>query len=486
MENKGLVSYLAAFMETKLNVDEGFSLLIAAVAAIILTFVIILALIHFNRVFFRKFVRRNELHLKYAYSLLNFLIIIFGALLLGLFFGAGNSMARILLGSTGLVVAILGFAAQSALGDVIAGFMMGFCRPFRLGDRITLDESGISGTVRDMTIRHTVIHRFDGLYVIVPNSVMNKAVIHNNRYKGELTGSYLEFAISYGSDIRKAMRIIHNAVVSCRYAVEYVGDNPENKRAAVYVTDFGNSAVMLRTTVWARNSDENFLACSSIRETVKREFDRQGVEIPFNYLNVVMREQSVKDEDDVLRPVFDDDNIIVAAGDGNEGMKNVLSKVDSFCKRHKVSRKESTHLRILSEELVNIVQTEEGTFDGEFSIHLKGQVCEIHVKKEMVLDEAARKNLLAVSSSGRNMAEKGVMSTLRSVFEDYRLGVVSGGSGKWSLKSFEQKKGEAGQDEQYWEDLEKSIVAKFADDVQIGINNNKVDMVAYKKIWTAK
>ena len=34
MENKGLVSYLAAFMETKLNVDEGFSLLIAAIAAI--------------------------------------------------------------------------------------------------------------------------------------------------------------------------------------------------------------------------------------------------------------------------------------------------------------------------------------------------------------------------------------------------------------------------------------------------------------------
>ena len=195
---------------------------------------------------------------------------------------------------------------------------------------------------------------------------------------------------------------------------------------------------------------------------------------------------NILDEDDFLRPVFDDDNIIVAAGDGNEGMKNVLSKVDSFCKRHKVSRKESTHLRILSEELVNIVQTEEGTFDGEFSIHLKGQVCEIHVKKEMVLDEAARRNLLAVSSSGRNMAEKGVMSTLRSVFEDYRLGVVSGGSGKWSLKSFEQKKGEAGQDEQYWEDLEKSIIAKFADDAQIGINNNKVDMVAYKKIWTAK
>ena len=486
MGRKGLVNYLAAFLETRLNADDGVSLVIAAIAAIVLTILIVSVLIHLNRVFFRKLIRRNELHLKYAYSLLNFMIIIFGVVLIGIFFGAGNSLARILLGTSGLVVAILGFAAQSALGDVIAGFMMGISRPFRLGDRITLEENGISGTVRDMTIRHTVIHRFDGLYVVVPNSVMNKAIIHNNSYKGELTGSYLEFAISYGSDIRKAMQIIHNAVVSCRYAVEYVGDNPENKRAAVYVTDFGNSAVMLRTTVWAKNSDENFLACSSIRETVKREFDRQGVEIPFNYLNVVMREQNAAEDDGILRPVFDDDNIIVAAGEGNEGMLNVFKKVDTFCKRHRVSKKESTHLRILSEELVNIVQTDEGTFDGEFAISLRGQICEIHVQKEMVLDDAGKRNLLAVSSSGRNMAQKGMMGTLRSVFDDYRLGNVSGSSGNWSLKNYEKKKTEPGQDKEYWEDLERSIIAKFADDVQIGIINNKVDMVAYKKIWTAK
>ena len=229
-----------------------------------------------------------------------------------------------------------------------------------------------------------------------------------------------------------------------------------------------------------------FHSCSSIRETVKREFDRQGVEIPFNYLNVVMREQNAAEDDGILRPVFDDDNIIVAAGEGNEGMLNVFKKVDTFCKRHRVSKKESTHLRILSEELVNIVQTDEGTFDGEFAISLRGQVCEIHVQKEMVLDDAGKRNLLAVSSSGRNMAQKGMMGTLRSVFDDYRLGNVSGSSGNWSLKNYEKKKTEPGQDKEYWEDLERSIIAKFADDVQIGIINNKVDMVAYKKIWTAK
>ena len=161
------------------------------------------------------------------HSFINFLCILGGMLLVGIFFGYTNDLGRVLLGSTGLVIAIIGFAAQATIGDVIAGIMIGISKPYKRGDRLTIEGTGVSGTVRDMTIRHTVIHRFDGLYEIVPNSVMNSSIVQNDSYNGELTGSYLEIGISYDSDIRTAMKIIHDAVIGCRYTVEYAGDNPE-------------------------------------------------------------------------------------------------------------------------------------------------------------------------------------------------------------------------------------------------------------------
>ena len=254
VRNNGLVFWVHHMLSTDYSWEPHVSLTFSVVLIIALTLLLVVGAIKLNRVLFRRIIRADSLYLKYGESLLDFLFIICGLLLLGVFLGNARGLSKVLLGSTGLIVVIIGIAAQSTLGDVIAGLMIGLCRPFRLGDRITLESSGISGTVRDMTIRHTVIHQFDGLYVVVPNSVINNEVIHNNSYHNELTGSYLEFSISYDSDIETAMRIIHDAVVNCIYAVEYVGDNPEYKRAAVYVTDFAASSINLRTTVWTRST----------------------------------------------------------------------------------------------------------------------------------------------------------------------------------------------------------------------------------------
>ena len=469
-QNNGLVFWVYHMLNTKYSWEPHVSLTFSVALIITLTLLLVVGAIKLNRVLFRKIIRADSLYLKYGESLLDFLFIICGLLLLGIFLGNAKALSRILLGSTGLIVVIIGIAAQSALGDVIAGLMIGLCRPFRLGDRITLESSGISGTVRDMTIRHTVIHRFDGLYVVVPNSVINTEVIHNNSYQNELTGSYLEFSISYDSDIETAMRIIHDAVVNCIYTVEYVGDNPEFKRAAVYVTDFAASSINLRTTVWTRNSDDNFMACSQIRVRVKKEFDRCGIEIPYQYVNVVAKEEKASggtenDETAQMMPK-------------SHSLQNMVKEVRDFCRQYNVSRKESMHLNILSEEILELMQSYNPS-EISFDIRMNGTVCEMRLTSRVDLDRQAEAELMSISSTGKNIAGKGLITTIRNVFESCRNGTMR--TEKWSLQNYQANllSGDVNAEE-----IGRSIIVKLADDVQIGIRSGKAEMIVYKKLWS--
>ena len=332
-----------------------------------------------------------------------------------------------------------------------------------------------------------MIHRFDGLYVIVPNSVLNKEIVHNYSYHGELTGTYLEFDISYGSDILKAMKIIHDAVAGNRYAVEYPGDNPEHKTAAVYVTGFMQSSVRLRTTVWARNSDDNFLACSAIRVHVKQEFERQGIEIPFNYLNVVMRDNSTPPKaGGYIHPAEDlseSQMVTLTLGEENKVLEEVFDRVESFCKKYKISSKESMHIRMLSEEVMGIMKDQNGSFDGQFWIDIKGHTAQIRVETEAMLDDKAKRKLMSVSSTPAKPT--GVMEMIRTVYDDYRLGRRSG-SGIWSLKGSQQKTPSVTKEADPLANIEKSIIETLADDVQISISDNKVKMIVFKRLWSLK
>lgn len=488
--NNGLLLPIADFLESSLLLEPHIATVIAVVIAVSLALLITVFLIWLNHQLFHRLFGQNELLKKFAKSLLDLIFLVNGILLIGIFFGIGRSIGRVLLGSTGLVVAIIGFAAQSALGDVIAGVMIGISRPFRLGDRIELQSSSISGTIRDMTIRHTVIHRFDGLYVIVPNSVLNKEIIHNYSYRGELTGTYLEFDISYSSDIPKAMKIIHDAVAGNRYAVEYPGDNPERKTAAVYVTGFMSSSVRLRTTVWARNSDENFLACSAIRIRVKQEFERQGIEIPFNYMNVVLKEnepESRKSLNGGEQLQTDDTQLVtVTVGEENESVQEIFARVESFCKKYRISHKESMHIRMLSEELMTIMTSQTGSFDGNFWIDMKGHTAQIRMETAAVLDDRAKRKLMSVNSTVPRSSN--MMEMIRSVYDDYRLGRRGSGSGIWSLRGYQQSVPAGSKDKETdpMANLEKSIIETLADDVQISINNDKVQMIIFKRLWSLK
>ena len=86
---------------------------------------------------------------------------------------------------------------------------------------------------------------------------------------------------------------------------------------------------------------------------------------------------------------------------------------------------------------------------------------------------------MSISSTGKNIAGKGLITTIRNVFEGYRNGSIR--TEKWSLQNYQSnlRSGDVNAEE-----ISRSIIVKLADDVQIGIRNGMVEMTVYKKLWS--
>ncbi len=88
-----------------------------------------------------------------------------------------HRLAAGLLASTALVVAVVGFAAQRTLANVIAGIQIAVSQPIRIGDRIGFEET--EGRVTDITLSYTYIDPGDGSSVVIPNQLLTEGIVHN-------------------------------------------------------------------------------------------------------------------------------------------------------------------------------------------------------------------------------------------------------------------------------------------------------------------
>ena len=78
---------------------------------------------------------------------------------------------------------------------------------FKIGDLVKVNQGEYEGYVVDISLRDTVIQTYENTKVIIPNSVMNKAVLENVSLNDNTKGNFLELDISYESDMDKAMRL---------------------------------------------------------------------------------------------------------------------------------------------------------------------------------------------------------------------------------------------------------------------------------------
>lgn len=86
-------------------------------------------------------------------------------------------LATGVLASTALVVAVVGFAAQRTLANMIADIQIAISQPIRIGDRIEFEEC--EGRVTDITLSYTYLDPGDGSSIVIPNQLLTEGTVHN-------------------------------------------------------------------------------------------------------------------------------------------------------------------------------------------------------------------------------------------------------------------------------------------------------------------
>lgn len=207
-----------------------------------------------------------------------------------------KAVAITLFASAGILVAIIGFAAQQAFANIISGIFIVLFRPFRVGDLVKIGTD-FYGIVEDITLRHTVITNFENRRIIIPNSVINSETLVNSSISDERICTFVDMGISYDSDINKAMEIITEEAIKHPNFVD--NRTPEDIEAGkklvnIKVIGFGDSSVNLRAWVWTEDPFKSRELLWDLNKSIKERFDREGVEIPFPYRTIVYKKDIEK------------------------------------------------------------------------------------------------------------------------------------------------------------------------------------------------
>jgi len=181
-----------------------------------------------------------------------------------------------ILGAAGLAI---GLALQGSLANFAAGVLMLIFKPFRVGDFI--EGGGATGIVEKIEIFTTQLKTPDNKTIIIPNAKMTGDKITNFTTKGTRRVD-LVFGIGYGDDIDKARTIIKGVVD----ADERVLREPESE---ILVSELADSSVNFTLRAWASAGDYWAVYFDTI-EKVKKQFDAQGVSIPFPQRDVHLYE----------------------------------------------------------------------------------------------------------------------------------------------------------------------------------------------------
>ena len=182
---------------------------------------------------------------------------------------------------------------------------------------------------------------------------------------------------------------------------------------------------------------------------------------------------------------------------GSRNMDQIFRECEKVARYNELDHKQTLQLRLLCEELVNMLPSVVSNFSGEFWIENQGDQFELRMRVSVEnIDMDTRERLINVSKKRQNSAIVGVTGKIRAVF-DYMA--MSGGdavspagrygfstnidfSQIWSLQQYKNTvQTDGGAEGQEWDEFERSIIVKIADDVLVGVKGKNVSIIIKKK-----
>ena len=194
---------------------------------------------------------------------------------------------------------------------------------------------------------------------------------------------------------------------------------------------------------------------------------------------------------------------VISVSGQKKMMEMAIGQADKVAAYKGLSEKDAMHLRLLTEEMMGLMQSVTGADEGEFWIEDEDGEYRLHLLVRTLLSTEKKEQLLSVSGSGKNESAKGLLGRMREFFDWGVDDDITSNTlflpdmyehtsspmldWEWSMRQYETAlsarvaKEEPGAQEA-WDELEKSVVKKVADDVKVYLRRGTAEMVILKKL----
>lgn len=250
--------------------DHGFKLLLAL--CIVVVGICLAWLIGFliKKIFVRT--RVDGAILTFVVSIIRIVLVVVAVLI-------GASVLE--LSTSGLIVSLstvalaIGLALKDSFANLANGILIIVNKPFRRGDYVSIN--GIEGKVHNIKLLTVELITFANVKIVLPNStVLNGNVINYSALA--IRRLDMEFSVAYGSDMDKVESVLR----------QIASEHPQvlkSMKINIYMKSHDNSAIVYAVKVWTNNGDY-FSVSHSFPRLVYDAFQKEGITIPFNQLDV--------------------------------------------------------------------------------------------------------------------------------------------------------------------------------------------------------
>ncbi|QQB73598.1 mechanosensitive ion channel [Fusobacterium canifelinum] len=205
--------------------------------------------------------------------------IILAFILVGILGVRATSLVTIL-GTAGVAV---GLALQGSLSNLASGILILFFKQVSKGDFVSSLDKNIEGTVQSIHILYTIIQQPNGPVIIVPNSqIANASII--NYSKNPFRRLDLIYSASYDVPVDKVISVLHQVIENEPRIIKNDPDRP----ITISLSKQNASSLDYMFRAWVKKEDyvDTMLDCNI---NVKKFFDKNGIEIPYNKLDLYMK-----------------------------------------------------------------------------------------------------------------------------------------------------------------------------------------------------
>ena len=180
----------------------------------------------------------------------------------------------------------IGFGLQSIVSNFVSGLIILFEHTLRVGDYIELD-TGLTGTVKAINVRSTLINTNDNIDIVVPNSEFVTTRMTNWTLGERILRVRIPFGVAYGSD----KELVRKAALEAAAEVSYTLTNMKGREPDVWLVEFGDSSLNFLLLVWVnrQGAKRPTRTRASYLWALETKFQEYGIEIPFPQRDLHLR-----------------------------------------------------------------------------------------------------------------------------------------------------------------------------------------------------